>query len=192
MISYKEITTKIVFFIVKTVVTFFGSGLSKLAPGTCGSLATYILIVGLCSLVVKYKLPPILFISFCIIFIFLLGLLFSYYYMRITSKNDDPQEIVIDEVVGQLLSFSLSFVSLLLPNENKNIILLNNSFKITFFIVMPFVLFRFFDITKPSLVGYFDRIKNAFGVMMDDVIAGVFAGLTNSLIIFILIKLFVK
>ena len=109
--------------------------------------------------------------------------------MKITSKNDDPQEIVIDEVVGQLLAFVLSFSFLLLPNDNSS--LLNNSgFKITFFVVMPFVLFRFFDITKPSLVGYFDRIKNAFGVMMDDVVAGVFAGLSNSLIIFVLINFF--
>ena len=174
---------------VKTVATFFGSGLSKIAPGTCGSLATYILIVGLCGLVVKYKFSPVLFISICIILIFLLGLLSSYYYMKITSKNDDPQEIVIDEVVGQLLAFVLSFSFLLLPNDNSS--LLNSSgFKITFFVVMPFVLFRFFDITKPSLVGYFDRIKNAFGVMMDDVVAGVFAGLSNSLIIFVLINFF--
>ena len=111
--------------------------------------------------------------------------------MKITSKNDDPQEIVIDEVVGQLLAFVLSFSFLLLSNDN-GILLNGNGFRLTFFVVMPFVLFRFFDITKPSLVGYFDRIKNAFGVMMDDVIAGIFAGLTNSLIIFILIKIFVK
>ena len=191
MISFREITKKVIFFILKITVTFFGSGLSKLAPGTCGSLATYILIVGLCELIVKYKLPPILFMSIFIVAIFLFGLISSYYYMKTTNNNNDPQEIVIDEVVGQLLAFALSFSFLLLSNNNSS--LLNSSgFKITFFIVMPFILFRFFDITKPSLVGYFDRIKNAFGVMMDDVIAGVFAGLTNSLIIFILIKLFVK
>lgn len=56
---------------------------------------------------------------------------------------------------------------------------------------MPFLLFRFFDISKVLLTGFIDRnMKNALGVMLDDVIAGIYAGLLNSVFIYTLIRIF--
>lgn len=88
-----------------------------------------------------------------------------------TSGQDDhdPSEIVIDEVAGQFIAIlPLSWTAWL------------NGFDINLLWpgwVAAFVLFRLFDITKPGPVGWADRRGDALGVMLDDVIAGVFAAI---------------
>ena len=83
------------------------------------------------------------------------------------GDNKDPKEVVIDEYVGQYIAQlgSLHLLSLM------NVSLSNWAI-----ILVSFVFFRIFDIAKPSIVGFCDRnLKGAHGVMMDDIVAGVFA-----------------
>jgi len=142
------------------IATFLGSGLSKFAPGTAGSLATlplaYILIYfgGWKALIG------------CAVVLFFIGTKATEVVIKNTG-NEDPSKVVIDEVVGQLLSFSL------LTYLSKNYLIGEAS--ILYYIV-GFILFRFFDILKMGPVKYADtKIKNAYGVMLDDVFAGIFA-----------------
>jgi len=96
-------------------------------------------------------------IFFFFIFIFLLGV-YSFYYLDQTINKyfvtKDPKEIVIDEFLGQSIPLLLC---------GKEI----------FLILLSFLIFRVFDILKPWPCNYFDqKHKNAFGVILDDVIAG--------------------
>lgn len=85
------------------------------------------------------------------------------------KKSKDQNEIVIDETLGILVScFPLTFMSV----DNLYLVL-----------AVAFVLFRFFDITKFPPIGTCDEIKNAFGVMLDDIVAGIYAGLILMIIL---------
>lgn len=101
-----------------------------------------------------------------------------------TSKNillkygDDPSVIVIDEVIGMWITL-ITF--LLLSGDSGNPEL--------FMVIILFVLFRFFDIIKIQPAKYFDKMKNIFGVIMDDVISGVYAGILSYLIFLLINKL---
>ncbi|MBK8984048.1 MAG: phosphatidylglycerophosphatase A [Ignavibacteria bacterium] len=89
--------------------------------------------------------------------------------------GDDPSEVVIDEVVGMWITVMI-FLFL-----NTEVTALNF---IQFSVL--FLAFRFFDIVKVQPAKYFDRLDTAFGVMMDDVIAGIYAGAAS----FFLLKIF--
>ncbi|HRJ98939.1 MAG TPA: phosphatidylglycerophosphatase A [Ignavibacteria bacterium] len=79
--------------------------------------------------------------------------------------GDDPSEVVIDEVVGMWITVMIFLLF------NADIMALNFlQFSVLFFS------FRFFDIVKIQPAKYFDKLDSAFGVMMDDVIAGIYAG----------------
>ena len=81
-------------------------------------------------------------------------------------KDDDPKRVVIDEVCGQLLSFV--FLAQTLRGNTSD----------WWIYLIGFALFRFFDICKMGPVKFFDsKIKNAYGVMMDDVCAGLLAAI---------------
>lgn len=85
------------------------------------------------------------------------------------SDNHDPSEIVVDEVVGQWIALlPLSYAAW---SMGLDILVMWPGW------VAAFVLFRFFDIVKPGPVGWADRRGDPLGVMLDDVIAGVFAAL---------------
>ena len=104
-----------------------------------------------------------------------LGFIFIPKYLA--GKTDDLQEIVIDEITGLYLTILLA-------------ILLCKIFKIDFNIsiifLLSFIFFRIFDITKPLIIGYYDKtLKGATGIMVDDLLAGIFAGLTVFLLAFI-------
>ncbi|MBR5154552.1 MAG: phosphatidylglycerophosphatase A [Alphaproteobacteria bacterium] len=140
--------------------TYFGLGLSKYAPGTVGSLGS----LPLAYLLVKWGGFWGLIIA-CLI-IFAVGVWAVNIIIKETG-NDDPSKVVIDETVGQLLAFSI--VSFLAPEFllGKDAIL---------YYVCGFAFFRFFDIVKMGPVKYFDtKVKNAYGVMLDDVFAGILA-----------------
>ena len=154
-------------------VTFFGIGTIRFAPGTIASLITTILL---------YSLFHIINISNSVILLSLfLIFLFSFYavaeYIE-KSKNKDPKEIVIDEVIGQSIPIYLYEIA---HGSEKN------SQESVLFYIYIFVLFRFFDIKKPFPINIFDKkYKNSFGVIFDDVIAGLYVVLT--LIVFMVIK----
>jgi phosphatidylglycerophosphatase A len=111
----------------------------------------------------------------------LLIFIFSFYavseYIK-DNKNKDPKEVVVDEFIGQSIPIYLYEIS---HGTTKNLI------EASLFYLYIFILFRFFDIKKPFPVSYFDKkFKNSFGVIFDDVIAGLYVVLT--LIIFMVIK----
>ena len=142
-------------------VTMFGLGKLPKIPGTFGSLATVI---------VLYLFFHIFNLSSNIILICLIGI-FIYSFFAIAAhikdnENKDPKEIVIDEFIGQSIPiylYEISHGTDKFPDE-----------AIIFYGVC-FVLFRFFDIAKPFPVSYFDKnFKNSFGVIMDDVCAGLY------------------
>ncbi|WP_187916828.1 phosphatidylglycerophosphatase A [Helicobacter pylori] len=140
--------------------TLFFSGYSKKAPGTIGSLVA--LLLGL----------PILIFSANTLF---LGAIFVGL-IAITqidkeeeeTKRHDSSHIVIDELVGMWLAMAISGLSLA-------------------GVILSFIFFRIYDITKPSLIGKIDKeVKGGLGVVADDALAGVLAGLSALLVIHIL------
>ncbi len=84
------------------------------------------------------------------------------------TKRHDSSHIVIDELVGMWLAMAISGLSLA-------------------GVVLSFIFFRIYDITKPSLIGKIDKeVKGGLGVVADDALAGVLAGLSALLVIHIL------
>ena len=78
----------------------------------------------------------------------------------------DPKEVVVDEFIGQSIPICLYEVAHEGAKETNEVL--------TFYFIM-FILFRIFDITKPYPVSYYDKnFKNSFGVLMDDVCAGLY------------------
>ena len=154
-------------------VTFFGIGTMRFAPGTITSLITTILLYSLFH-IINFSNNFIL-LSLVLVF------LYSFYavseYIK-DNKNKDPKEVVIDEFIGQSIPIYLYEIA---HGSEKN------SEEAILFYIYIFILFRFFDIKKPYPVNYFDeKYKNSFGVIFDDVIAGLYVVLT--LIIFMVIK----
>ena len=154
-------------------VTMLGLGKIKFIPGTFGSLATTIIL---------YILFHVLNISSNFILIGLV-IIFIYSFPAVTSyikenENKDPGEIIIDELIGQsipIFAYEISHGTEKSPDEAL------------IFYSICFVLFRFFDIIKPFPVSFFDKnFKNSFGVIMDDVCAGLYVIL--SLICFMVLS----
>ena len=155
-------------------VTFFGLGTFRYAPGTITSLVTTILL---------FSFYHILNFSSNLIFlIFIIIFTYAFYAVSEYIKNNedkDPNEIVIDEVIGQFIPIYLYEIS---HGIQKNP---QESF---FYYILIFILFRFFDIKKPFPIYIFDKnFKNSFGVIFDDILAGLYVVL--SLIIFMVLKI---
>ncbi|MDR2777754.1 MAG: phosphatidylglycerophosphatase A [Rickettsiales bacterium] len=168
---------------VELFVTFCGLGRSRLCPGTLASVATFPLWFLILSLVEYFGLRrPILIISIAIGGLFFLALRAVDIYVKQNNRDDDPREVVIDEVVGQLIGFFLSLFLVSIVGK-LGLDLLQREYKyilFTFSFITPVILFRIYDIWKPGIVGKIDAgMKSALGIMLDDVVAGLFAGLTN-------------
>ena len=154
-------------------VTCFGIGSLRFAPGTITSFITTIFL---------FSLFHIINLSHNIILIILL-LIFFYSFYAIdkyiqNKENKDPKEVVVDEFIGQSIPIYLYEVAHGITKTTQEAAL---------FYLYIFILFRFFDIKKPFPVDYFDRkFKNSFGVILDDVVAGLYVVLT--LIIFMFLK----
>ena len=142
-------------------------------PGTFGSLATIIILFVLFH-TLNISSNLILF-GLIIIFIYSFSAVASH---TENSENKDPKEIVIDEFIGQSIPIYLYEISHGTEKSPNEAII---------FYAICFVLFRFFDIKKPFPVSFFDRnFKNSFGVIMDDVCAGLYVVL--SLICFMVLS----
>ena len=157
------------------LVTMLGIGKIPKIPGTFGSLVTTILlyfffnILNLSSILILIALVIIIVLSFLAITTYIKN-----------NENKDPKEIVIDELIGQSIPIYLYEVSHGTEKSTDEALI---------FYVICFILFRFFDITKPFPVSYFDKnFKNSFGVIMDDICAGFYVVL--SLICFMVLKNF--
>ena len=154
-------------------VTFFGIGTIRYAPGTITSLITTILLFSSFHILNLPKFAVLI----ILIAIFLYSFLAVANYIKVYSDKD-PKEVVIDEVIGQSIPIYLYEIA---HGTSKN------SEEAILFYIYIFILFRFFDIKKPFPVSFFDKnFKNSFGVIMDDVIAGLYVVLT--LFIFMIIK----
>ena len=143
--------------------TFFGYGYLTKFPGTIASLVTTIFIY------IAYEALGYTDLEFSIVF-FILLFLYSFYAVKDSEsefENKDPRQIVIDEVLGQ----SLPLIFLLYLNQTNQI-----SLSIEIYYILSFIFFRFFDILKPFPVSYFDKNhKNYFGIIMDDIMAGLYS-----------------
>lgn len=146
----------------KLFITFFYSGLLRPAPGTWGSLAGVIAGVG----IYHYIGLETLFMASILLFLASIGVIDSY---EAKSNTHDDSSIVIDEVAGVWLAISIALSSW-------------QQLEMAEFgwisVVLAFIFFRILDITKPSIIGRLDRnLKGGLGVMSDDMVAGLFAGL---------------
>ena len=142
-------------------VTLFGIGKIKKIPGSFASLATTLLLFFLFH--VLNVSPNIILIS--VIIIFLISLFAVNVFIK-DLDNKDPKEVVIDEFIGQSIPICLYEIAHEGTKETNQVL--------TFYFIM-FILFRIFDIVKPYPVSYYDKnFKNSFGVIMDDVCAGLY------------------
>lgn len=142
-------------FLYKLISTWWLSGTVKKMPGTVGSLAAYPIV----PLILGNKILG----AAIIFFLFLIGLWSTSNYIKHYQTSHDPKEVVIDEVVGQLLTIFL--ISTLLSQEVNCPLLL-----------LCFFSFRFFDIIKTWPINLIDKnIKGPLGVMLDDIIAAILA-----------------
>ncbi len=150
--------------------TWFYSGKFKFAPGTVGSLAAYPLYYLMISGSFDIQEAQ-LSLYFAVVVLFFLGLLAIDKFHKETYLIDD-KSIVIDEVIGQLLTIALSLPSL--KYLGVNLLHIQSEFTlINFVFLASFILFRLFDIKKPFFIAIIDRrMKNALGVILDDICAG--------------------
>ena len=142
-------------------VTLLGIGKIRKIPGSVASLATTIFLFFLLHIL---KISPNFILTFVIIVFFI-----SLYAVNIFIKdldNKDPKEVVIDEFIGQSIPICLYEIAHQGSKETSHVL--------TSYFIM-FILFRIFDIVKPYPVNYYDKnFKNSFGVVMDDVCAGLY------------------
>ena len=154
-------------------VTCFGIGSIRFAPGSITSLLTTVFLYSLFHII---NLP-----NNTILIILLIVFVYSFYavseYIKY-NENKDPKEVVVDEFIGQSIPIYLYEIAHGSAKDSNEAAL---------FYLYIFILFRYFDIKKPFPVSFFDKkFKNSFGVIMDDVVAGLYVVLT--LIIFMVIK----
>lgn len=147
--------------------TFFYVGRIPVAPGTFGSLAALPLAYLLHRLA---GFPGLAIATFAV---FLIGWWSTAAYTK-TSDNHDPSEVVIDEVAGQWIALWPLSYGLWMMDAGPTVWPYPGW-------IAGFVLFRLFDIWKPWPVGWADRKETAFGVMLDDVLAGIMAAIVVSI-----------
>lgn len=137
-----------------------GSGAARFAPGTFGTLV---------AIPLYWFMQPlsILYYSLLTVVLFLLGIGLCGYAARKLGVHDHPG-IVWDEIVGYLITMFMAPAGLM-------------------WIIIGFALFRLFDIWKPWPIGWLDaKVSGGFGIMIDDVLAGIYAACLLQLLVFLL------
>ena len=134
--------------------TFLGTGFSPIAPGTISSLFALPLLWHLSSFTF-WGFPILWFLSifFTLISIPAINIVCQNYF-----KSKDPSAVTIDEFTGMIFS----------------VLLLNRTEDSFWMFILAFLLFRIFDITKPSVINHSQNLPGAWGVMADDLLAGMF------------------
>lgn len=142
--------------IYKTIATFFGMGYAPLAPGTAGALLGAIFVY-----IWQYLNPELAIYGWPLV-----GITFITFFIGVYCTDQleaewgkDPSKVVVDEAIGIWISLFFLPVGL-------------------YYLLAGFVLFRVFDIWKPLGIRKMESIKGGWGVMLDDVLAGVYANLT--------------
>ena len=139
----------------------FGLGKISKIPGSIASLFTVLILFILFHVMeISPNLMLFLIILVAIVAIFSINIFIKDY------DDKDPKEVVIDEFIGQSIPVCLYEIA---HQDTKSV-----SEVLTFYFIM-FIMFRIFDIAKPYPVSYYDKnFKNSFGVIMDDVCAGLY------------------
>ena len=147
----------------------FGSGLAPIAPGTFGTLAAIPLFYVLALLSIEYYILALIITS-----------LTGFWFCHVTTKAmgvHDHKAIVWDEFVGYWIT--MLPVLMLYPDIN-----LGAEIPFTW-VVVGFILFRFFDVLKPFPISWLDKkVEGGVGIMIDDIVAGAF----SAIILFVMIK----
>ena len=190
--------------IIEFVTTVCFIGKIKYCPGTFGSLVAFPLAYIITHFVVTNQIVFsftnlnlierellsifIVLLLVCIL-LFIIGVYSTTQYLRYTN-DDDPKEVVIDEVVGQMLVIACGSFSVAFAQYSAITRYLSPGFiDLIFLFVLPFSLFRFFDIVKPWPIDWLDKkIKGGIGVMIDDVAAAIFAIVVHYALTFMIIQ----
>lgn len=135
------------------IATGFGSGFSPVAPGTAGALLSLLLWV------VGYLLLPFALLQVILAVMVLLFTVLGIYTSGVMERywGEDPSRVVVDEMVGVWIPL------LVVPDGGW------------WYVLAAFVLFRLFDIVKPLGVRRMERFGGGVGIMMDDILAGVYS-----------------
>jgi len=139
---------------IEFLLTGFYFGKIKYMPGTFGTLVAIPLHYYL------YANNLFLTIVFLVVIFYISIISLNYSYTKFMFKDEDDKSIVIDEIIGYL-----SFMIFFEPTITN--------------ILIGFLLFRFFDIFKPFPINLVDKnMKNSFGVMLDDILAALYSGIS--------------
>lgn len=149
----------------RLIATGFGIGYLRPAPGTWASAATVAL---------GYLLHRIGHFPLVAAFTLLAIAAGFWSVARVTAgdAHKDRSEIVIDEVAGQMIAFCATSAGFWFAGLPVSVVPWPGY-------VVPFLLFRLFDIWKPWIIGRADRREDAAGVMLDDILAGLFAAVAS-------------
>ncbi|MCX7834131.1 MAG: phosphatidylglycerophosphatase A [Ignavibacteria bacterium] len=143
--------------------SFFFIGFVPVASGTVASIFALVPLV-----IPEFNNVAVIFLVTIIFFI--ISLLSAKNILR--KYGDDPSIFVMDEVIGMWIT------AIIIKIIFEDTILLH--------IFIGFLFFRFFDIIKIQPAKYFDGLKNTFGVLMDDIVSGIYAGFSSSILIYII------
>jgi phosphatidylglycerophosphatase A len=159
----------------KWIVTFFGAGMSPIAPGTAGSLlASLVLLLFFWTASPTYPIWQIVLLAglgLSFVFSVALGTWAVQYYGR-----EDPQSFVLDEVAGICLT------NLFLP--------MTTGWREAWIIGIAFLAFRLFDILKPPPARQLENLPAGWGILLDDLAAAVYANVTCQVLLrFLLLRL---
>ena len=140
----------------KLFISIFYIGYIKFAPGTWGSLAAILILYP----IIKYTMLSLEVLIIIFITLFFISNLFINYFSNFTNSNDS-KHIVIDELLG-IFIILIFYDFIFIFNDIITLILI-------------FFIFRLFDIIKIFPANYIDKnLKNGYGVMMDDIVAGIY------------------
>ncbi len=146
----------------KLIATAFGAGYSPFAPGTAGALVGVLIWWALAVLSGNWSQFQLVMLP-VIAIVFALGVYATNHLEKEWGK--DPSRVVVDEVVGMWISL------LWIPIEWP-------------YLLTAFLLFRIFDIWKPFLIRRLERLPGGWGVMLDDVLAGIYANVVLQVLTF--------
>jgi phosphatidylglycerophosphatase A len=149
------------------VASVFGIGYFEFAPGTIMSAVAVPL-----ALLITVRAGAMSVVGAALI-VFTIGIYACADHMRQTGRHDDPSECVIDELAGQWLACAFAGLGFggLLPISHVSLIAF----------ALAFLLFRLFDIWKPWPVSAAEKLSGGIGVMLDDMVAGLMAGILTAL-----------
>ncbi|WDM85569.1 phosphatidylglycerophosphatase A [Ehrlichia sp. JZT12] len=157
------------------IATWFGCGNTIKAPGTVASFSTILLF----PITTFNNLFGIL----LIILVFTIGLLAIPRYLLDHPNVSDPKEVVVDEIIGQLIAFTLPIIFFRHHQYIPQTFDISYTLCYTKIFIISFIFFRAFDITKVWPINIIEEIPGALGIILDDIIAGIMSSICTIFII---------